>query len=138
MTHSQSLPLFRGRARRPAQVLVVALSACMIAVGLPRPAAARPSLPRGQATADAAARAVSDTTAVTPPLLAMGASSGWSEPDSTKSEFPEEQKSHLARDLTAWIIGAVFVAFFIVEVFIKNDQSTPTTQKPPGKTIPTP
>ena len=85
-------------------------------------ASARPSLP--------------DTPAVVG-TLRYGAMIA-SEPDTSQAgfEFPEEEKKHLARDITVFVIASAFIAAFVINVFLKGDTDTPPDNRPPGKTIP--
>jgi hypothetical protein len=47
---------------------------------------------------------------------------GYAQPDSTEFEFPEEEKKHLARDITVFVIVSVFVAYFLIKVFLEGDK----------------
>jgi hypothetical protein len=46
----------------------------------------------------------------------------FSQPDSTEFEFPEEEKKHLVRDITIFLIVSAFVAYFLVKVFLEGDK----------------
>jgi len=127
----------------------ILLSVCIAAVGFPRSAGSlpRPGKPaatvsRGAATSDEA------TAVIVPEQVAASATTGQplrlgafafalAQPDSTEEgfEFPEEEESHVTRDIIAFVIGSAFVAFFIIKVFLEGDTDDP----PPddgGKTIP--
>jgi len=71
-------------------------------------------------------------------LLRFGALAYAAEPDSTEEglEFPEEKESHLARDITVFVIVSAFVGYFIIKVFLEGDTDEETTDTPPGKQIP--
>jgi hypothetical protein len=47
---------------------------------------------------------------------------GYAQPDSTEFEFPEEEKKHLARDITVFVIVSAFVAYFLIKVFLEGDK----------------
>ena len=59
--------------------------------------------------------------------------------DTTEYDFPEEEgkNKHLIRDIAIWVIVAGMVGFFIIEVFIRGDTDDESTEKPPGKPLPT-
>jgi hypothetical protein len=69
------------------------------------------------------------------PVLTLGALAAYADPDTTEFEFPEDENKHLVRDITVWAIAAAFVGFFIIKVFIEEDEETPTDDSPPGKQI---
>jgi hypothetical protein len=71
-------------------------------------------------------------------LLRFGAMGFAAEPDSTEDEFdfPDEEKNHLARDITVFVIASAFVAFFIIKVFLEGDTDTPEDDGGGGKPIP--
>jgi hypothetical protein len=130
---------------------------CIVSSGLPRSTPASPEsqpLTRGAATSKQAAelpvtRALRPVAAISPvsmkavthavsvgqPVLAIGALNAYAQPDTSEFEFPEEENEHLARDITVWVIVASFVAFFIVKVFIEDDDEEPEDDGPPGKQI---
>lgn len=59
-------------------------------------------------------------------------------PDTTDDDFilPEEKsKKQLAKEIAVWVIVAAFVAFFIVKVFIEEDNE-PAEEDDNGKQIP--
>jgi hypothetical protein len=128
--------------------IVLTVAAAIIVTGLPRPSAVAAPVAHGSRTAGEAAAwhaapapvstaTVADAVSAGVPVLALGGlESAGAEPDTTEFEFPDEDKKHLARDITVWLIASAFVAFFIVKVFIEKDEETPPDNKPPGKTIP--
>ena len=75
------------------------------------------------------------TVAAGDPVLAFGALGATAEPDTSEFEFPDDGEKHLARDITVWVIATAFVAFFIVKVFIEQDDEEPEDNTPPGKQI---
>lgn len=98
---------------------------------------------RGSRSANEAARPAASDDQKTPFTL-----SGW-EPsagflaasalaDTTETDFPEDEeegKKHLVRDVGVFLIVSVFVAYFVIKVFLEGD----TDQPPPddgGKVIP--
>ena len=95
------------------------------------------SLPKGEASADAAAsnqssaRSVDSTADLGDHFLRFS----YSQPDTTTFEFPEEEREHLIRDISIFLIASVFIAFFIVKVFIEDDDEV-VEEGPPGKDIP--
>ena len=60
------------------------------------------------------------------------------EADSTgdEFEFPEDEESHLARDITVFVIVSAFVAFFVIKVFLEGDTDQTETPDGGGKEIP--
>ena len=63
---------------------------------------------------------------------------GYAQPDSTEFEFPEEEKKHLARDITVFVIASVFVAYFIIKVFLEGDKDEGETEDDGGNGKPPP
>ena len=62
------------------------------------------------------------------------------EPDTTDGDFvlPEEKsRSQLVKEIAVWVLVAAFVAFFIVKVFIQDDDE-PADDGGNGKDIPRP
>ncbi|HEX6790115.1 MAG TPA: hypothetical protein VF247_02285 [Candidatus Krumholzibacteria bacterium] len=62
------------------------------------------------------------------------------EPDTTDDDFvlPEEKsRSQLVKEIAVWVLAAAFVAFFIVKVFIQEDDE-PADDGNNGKPIPLP
>jgi hypothetical protein len=50
------------------------------------------------------------------------------EPDTTEFQFPEEKGKHLYRDIAVFVVASVFVAVFIIKVFLEKDKDeTPDT-----------
>lgn len=113
-------------------VLIVCVSLCCY--GIPRDVFSAGSLPKGEASADAAAGASSDSSReVGDQFLRFGYAH---QPDSTTTfEFPEEENEHLHRDILIFVIASAFVAFFIVKVFIEEDEE-PQDEGGGGKDIP--
>jgi hypothetical protein len=127
-------------------VFLVAVS--FVSCGLPHRAPAQSALTKGAATADAAVSRTDSTLPSTPeatsvaeaaakgqPVLAMGALNAYADPDTSEFEFPEDENKHLVRDITVWLVAAAFVAFFIIKVFIEEDEEAPPDDTPPGKQI---
>ncbi len=63
-----------------------------------------------------------------PLRFGLALDNAYTEPDTTEFEFPEEEKKHLVRDVTIFVIASVFVAFFVIKVFLEGDtdEETPT------------
>jgi hypothetical protein len=62
------------------------------------------------------------------------------QPDTTADDFvlPEEKsKGQIAKEIAVWVLAAAFVAFFIVKVFIENDDE-PVSSDDGGKDVPPP
>ena len=59
-----------------------------------------------------------------------------SQPDTTEFEFPEDERKHLTRDITVFVIASAFVAYFIIKVFLEGDTDDETEPTKPGKPIP--
>ncbi len=97
-------------------------------------------LDSGEKSADEAASLRSDDSAGDPgviPLrytISMGHT--FADPDSTGFEFPEEEKNHLIRDVTIFVIVAVFAAYFIVKVFLEGDTEDDVPDEGNGKPAP--
>ena len=94
----------------------------------------------GKDTADEAAKTSSQKT---PPAEGYGSlryavpvAGAYAQPDTTEFDFPEEEKKHLARDITVFVIVSAFVAYFIIKVFLEGDKDENNTDdtgngKPP-------
>jgi hypothetical protein len=54
---------------------------------------------------------------------AIPATGGFAQPDSTEFDFPEDENKHLVRDITVFLIASVFVAYFIIKVFLEEDKT---------------
>lgn len=110
------------------QTLAVVLTVALIIYTLPRPVRAQ-SVQAAASAADVGATSHATTVATVEPLLrialAPAATSGFAQADSTEFEFPAEDRSHLARDITIFVIVSVFVAFFIIKVFIEDEPDEP-------------
>ncbi len=138
--------------------LTLLVAICIAAAGLARPARGDSDL-RGKATADeAAGRPVLATAPVPDPVagaapapvvamsdagesaLRFGAMSyALAQPDTTEGgfEFPEEEKSHLKRDIVVFVIVSAFVAYFIIKVFLEGDTES-SSGGSGGKEVPNP
>jgi hypothetical protein len=95
--------------------------------------------PRPPAAAAAAQEEGRAATAIADPgadFLAAGAMRAYARSDTTEFEFPEEDRKHLVRDVTVFVLVSVFVAYFIVKVFIQEDEEAPA-EPPGGKPVPT-
>ena len=111
-----------------AQIIVLTLSLCLIVVVLPRPGHASILAP-GEASADQAALGQASNTANSSGEESASLRDGWrrafAHSDTTGYEFPEEDEvrttAGLVKDVVIWTAIAVFVAFFIVNVFLKGD-----------------
>ncbi len=130
--------------------VALALVICIAAAGLPRLSRGdTPVLPAGAASPAAAARMPSSGYAIKPHggrlsvdaanALRYGAFGYAAQPDSTEDEFefPEDEGSHLARDITVFVIASVFIAFFIIKVFLEGDTDETDNTDGGGKDIPT-
>ena len=53
---------------------------------------------------------------------AIPATGGFADPDSTEFDFPDDENKHLVRDITVFVIASVFVAIFIIKVFLEEDE----------------
>jgi hypothetical protein len=97
-------------------------------------------LDSGKKTADEAASLRADDSVGDPDVLplrytvSMGHT--FAEPDTTDFEFPGEEKSHLIRDVTIFLIVAVFAAYFIVKVFLEGETSDEVPEEDNGKPTP--
>jgi hypothetical protein len=60
----------------------------------------------------------------------------FAEPDTTEFEFPEEEESHLARDITVFLIASAFVGYFIIKVFLEGDTEEQEEEDNDGKPTP--
>lgn len=125
------------------RALVFLLTAAIVGYGLPRRASAASTLERGADTSEQAARpstpapvALADAAAAGEPVLAFGGLQSYSDPDTTDFEFPDEENKHLVRDVTVWVIASAFVAYFIIKVFLEEDEPEEEEEGPPGKDIP--
>jgi hypothetical protein len=103
--------------------VVLIAFACHI---LPASVFAGDTLVAGKSTAgEAAAPDARDSTpsdSTLPLRYAIPMTGGYAQPDSTEYEFPEEKKSHLARDITIFVIVSAFVGYFLVKVFLEGDK----------------
>ncbi len=103
-------------------------------------ASAGTRLDSGEKSADEAASLRSDDGAGDPDVIplrytiSMGHT--FADPDSTAFEFPEEEKNHLIRDVTIFVIVAVFAAYFIVKVFLEGDTEDDVPDEGNGKPTP--
>jgi len=97
-------------------------------------------LDSGEKTADDAASLRSDDSAgdlgVIPLRYTISMGHTYAEPDSTEFEFPKEEKNHLIRDVTIFVIVAVFAAYFIVKVFLEGETEDDVPEEGNGKPTP--
>jgi hypothetical protein len=128
------------------RALTATVAVAIVAAGIP-PRAGAGALRRGARSPNAAAGTVGSgaPVAVGPRrdaanLLRFGALGYAAEPDSTADEFefPEEEKSHLARDITIFVIVSAFVGFFLIKVFLEGDTDDSGGDGGGGKTVPAP
>lgn len=103
--------------------IVLLAFACYV---LPVNIYAKDTLESGKATADEAAslqlQEISPPESISSLRSAISMTGGYADTDSTEFEFPEEKKSHLARDITVFVIASVFVAYFLIKVFLEGDK----------------
>lgn len=112
--------------------LVLILS--LISFGWPTASMGTASFVKGKDSAESAARFYDSGTEQTPTLRNIPAFT--SQPDSTETVlFEEEEERNLVKEITVWIIGAAFVGYFIVKVFLEGDTADEEEEKP-GKVIP--
>jgi hypothetical protein len=114
------------------QVLALVLASGIVALGFP-PAAGSPEFVgdrAGKTTAEEAARYESPPAPLSPAFThSIGFAALIS--DTTEAVFEDEEEDrNLAKELTVWIIGAAFVGYFIVKVFLQGD----TDEAPPPDT----
>jgi hypothetical protein len=97
-------------------------------------------LKTGKKTADEAAtlreQAPAPSDSATPLRYALPMSGGQAEPDSTEFEFPEEEGKHLYRDIAVFTIVSVFLAYFVIKVFLEGDSEEDTQDDSGGKDPP--
>jgi hypothetical protein len=140
--------------------LTLLVACCLVATGLPRPSQADPSDLRGKSTASEAAGvpalATGPRSAVASPVpgvmparalsdagvdaLRFGAMSyALAQTDTTEGgfEFPEEEKSHVWRDVAIFVIVSAFVAYFVIKVFLEGDTDEGSGDDG-GKDVPNP
>jgi hypothetical protein len=61
----------------------------------------------------------------------------YSQPDSSETIiFEEEEERNLVKEITVWVIGAAFVGYFIIKVFLEGEEEEQEPDKP-VKEIPT-
>lgn len=120
----RSLPLIAGPFGIAVALIV---SATLIVAPLPRARAATsaPSRTRDDYAARRAVPAATTTHFLRDAVPASGFAAA--PEDTTDEEFlPEEgDTKKLVWDIAAWVIGAALVAFFIIKVFIEEDQDEP-------------
>ena len=113
---------------------IVYLVVCAIVIyTLPGKTSTAGELPQGSGSADEAAA---------PRLPAKGHVYGvggyaFAYSDTTEYEFPEEEGKHLYRDIAVFVVVTVFLAFFIIKVFIEEDEPPEEDGGGGGKPIPT-
>jgi hypothetical protein len=100
------------------------------------PAIGRPEQVTGNAgTADEAARYESPPPPISP---AVAASLGFASllSDTTQTLYVEEEEHrNLVKEIIVWFIGAAFVGYFVVKVFLQGDTDE-TPQPKQGKQLP--
>jgi len=95
---------------------------------LPTHGFAEGSISAGKKTADEAATwhsdEAGDSDIVKPLKYAVPMAGGYAQADTTESEFefPDEENKHLIRDITIFLIASVFVAYFVIKVFLEGDK----------------
>jgi hypothetical protein len=106
--------------------LVCSVLFAFVCYVLPVNAFAKGTLKTGKASADEAAALQfekPDAPAADRSLrFAVPATGGYAAPDTTEFEFPGEAKTHLARDITVFLIASAFVAYFLIKVFLEGDK----------------
>jgi hypothetical protein len=117
-------------------IFVLLTFACYV---IPVHAPQAESLVAGKSSADAAASLQHDSpkgSSVQLPLrFGLALDNAYTEPDTTGFEFPEEEKKHLVRDVTIFVIASVFVAYFVIKVFLEGDTDEETPSNG-GKDVP--
>lgn len=93
---------------------------------------------KGEESADDAARFVNSRPAPSSSLRTLD--SFHTQPDSTEAVlFEEEEERNLVKEIAVWVIGAAFVGYFIVKVFLEGDTDEPEEEKPkkeiPGSAV---
>jgi hypothetical protein len=100
-----------------------------IAVGWPLDCGALDSLPVGEKNSDEAAGGAN--LRPTPSPMLRNLSGSYFQPDSTETSlFEEEEERNLIKEITVWVIGAAFVGYFIVKVFLEGDEEEPEEEEP--------
>ena len=117
------------------RLLIYLITISVVAAGLPPAASSRQFDTAGAESAQEAARYESSQPPLSPAVTnALGFSSLLS--DTTQSVyFDEEEERNLVKEMIVWFIGAAFVGYFIVKVFLQGD----TDEEPPppkGKQLP--
>jgi hypothetical protein len=126
------------------RIVAVAVCAAVVSPGTPRPLAGAPGASTGARDTVATARAEAPVAVAAAPYTLRDAipMAGFvaAPPDTGDDDFflpPETDKKKLVRDVTVFLIVSVFVAYFIIKVFIEKDKETPPPA-PNGKPVPTP
>jgi len=105
--------------------VVVLMTTLVANLVLIRTATAEAPFPIGRSSAEEAAR----------PNFG---SASYARSDTTGYEFPDEEQSNtkkLIKDVAVWVVVAGFVAYFMIEVFLRGDtDQTPAPKQ--GKDIP--
>ena len=103
-------------------------------------ASAGTSLGSGKKTADEAASHQSEDSAgesgVLPLRYSVSMGHTFVQPDTTDFEFPGEEKSHVLRDVSIFLIASAFAAYFIIKVFLEGDTEEETPDEGNGKPTP--
>jgi len=106
----------------------------------PAPSAAQLELRKGSPTAKQAVTTESHSESAegSLPFRRFAGPIGFatSQTDTTEFEFPEDERKHLTRDITVFVIASAFVAYFIIKVFLEGDTDDEAEPTKPGKPIP--
>jgi hypothetical protein len=106
-------------------VLIVAL----VTFGWPQTSIGNHNLVKGEDRAEDAARYDNSRSIPSPSLRNLN--SLHSQPDSTEPViFEEEEERNLVKEITVWVIGAAFVGYFIVKVFLEGESDENEDVKP--------
>jgi hypothetical protein len=106
-------------------ILILAL----VSFGWPANAAANDSFSKGGESSEQAA-GLADRHPSPSPLL-RNLNGFHFQPDSTETVlFEEEEERNLVKEITVWVIGAAFVGYFIIKVFLEGDEEEPAPDKP--------
>jgi hypothetical protein len=110
------------------------LTLAIISFGWPTSSIGDNLFVKGKDSAEKAARFDDSPTTQSPTLRNLP--SFTSQPDSVETVlFEDEEERNLIKEITVWIIGAAFVGYFIVKVFLEGDTDDEEEEQP-GKEIP--
>ena len=115
------------------RLLIYLITLSVVAVGWPPAAGSRQFDTAGAESAHEAARYESSQPPLSPAVTnSLGFASLLS--DTTQSVYiDEEEERNLVKEMIVWFIGAAFVGYFIVKVFLQGDtdkESPPSQGKP--------